>query len=323
MKTNTYKRSCLAMLLCACAPWLVRAEVAPAQKKPAPIQPTAADVPYGSHERQVLDFYRAESAGPTPVLINFHGGAWKRGDKHDANTLLPHALRHGVSYVSVNYRFISQAKDAGISPPVKAPLDDAARAVQFVRSKAAEWNIDREFVVVAGGSAGACSALWLAFHEDMADPQSGDPVARESTRPVFVIAGGAQTSLDPQQMKEWTPNISYGAHAFGLADHQSQNFEGFLAARESILPWIDKYSPYALLTADDPPVFLQYQDTPVVGQPQKDATHTSNFGAKLKEKSDLLGVECVLVHPGAPETKYKNSAMYLTEKLKELKGQPR
>ena len=58
---------------------------------------------------------------------------------------------------------------------MKAPLEDAARALQFVRSKAAQWNLDKQRIGASGGSAGACSALWLAFHDDMADPNSQDP----------------------------------------------------------------------------------------------------------------------------------------------------
>lgn len=67
-------------------------------------------------------------------------------------------------------------------PPVKGPLSDAARPLQFVRSKATEWNVDKERIAASGGSAGTCSSLWLAFHTDMADPKSEDPVAHESTR---------------------------------------------------------------------------------------------------------------------------------------------
>ena len=103
-----------------------------------------------------------------------------------------------------------RGETAGISPPVKWPLEDAARALQFVRSKAAEWNIDKTRIGASGGSAGAYSSLWLAFHDDMADPQSSDPIARESTRLLCAGVVGAQTSLDPKQMKEWTPNINYG-----------------------------------------------------------------------------------------------------------------
>jgi hypothetical protein len=36
-------------------------------------------------------------------------------------------------------------------------------------------------------------------------------------------------------------------------------FEAFLAAREKILPWIAEYSPYALVSSDDPPVYLLLQ----------------------------------------------------------------
>jgi acetyl esterase/lipase len=38
-------------------------------------RPTQANVAYGSHERQVLDFYKAESKQPTPLLFFIHGGA--------------------------------------------------------------------------------------------------------------------------------------------------------------------------------------------------------------------------------------------------------
>jgi len=60
----------------------------------------------------------------------------------------------------------------------------------------------------------------------------------------------AQTSLDPQQLKEWTPNSKYGGHAFGFMPDpkdiktRDTQFAEFLAARESILPWIKEYSPY-------------------------------------------------------------------------------
>src|SRR6185295_17550271 len=106
------------------------------------------------------------------------------------------------SVVSVEYRFVPQAQAAGVKPPVEWPLRDAARALQFVRSKAVEWNLDKKRIGATGGSAGACSSLWLAFHNDLADPKSADPIARESTRLWCAAVLGAQTSLDPRQLKE-------------------------------------------------------------------------------------------------------------------------
>src|SRR5207247_1560778 len=107
------------------------------------------------------------------------------------------------SVVSINYRFVSEAAAAGIKPPVQWPLHDAARALQFVRSKADEWNLDKSRIAASGSSAGACSALWLAFHDDLADPKSSDPTGRESTRLFCAAVVRAQTSLDPKQMTKW------------------------------------------------------------------------------------------------------------------------
>src|SRR4029453_9586559 len=158
--------------------------------------------------------------------------------------------KEGISVVSINYRYASQAAADGVNPPVKAPLHDAARALQFVRSKAAEWNIDKQRIGATGGSAGACSSLWLAFHPDLAVKGGSDPIARESTRLWCAAVVGAQTSLDPAQLKEWTPNSRYGGHAFGFMPDPNDlktrdtQFAAFLAARESVLPWIKEYSPY-------------------------------------------------------------------------------
>lgn len=274
--------------------------------------PTAANYKYGPHERNVLDFWQAESDKPTPLLFFIHGGGWMGGDK--AGIAVEPYLKAGISVVSINYRYISQAQEE--VPPVKAPLHDAARALQTVRSKAAEWNIDKTRIGASGGSAGACSSLWLAFHPDMADPQSSDPVARESTRLFCAAVNGAQTTLDPAQMKEWTPNSRYGGHAFlPLEGKERASFDAFLAAREKIQPWIAEYSPYALVSSDDPPVYLNYGPPPALGQEQKDPTHTANFGVKLQEHCKANGVSCALYYSGV-EGVAKSSTEYLLATLK-------
>ena len=293
-------------------------------KAPAQTTPTVANVHYGEHERQVLDFWKAESSKPTPLLFHIHGGGGVAGDKALVASLDQY-LAAGLSVVSINYRYSTQAQIAGVKPPVEWPIHDAARALQFVRSKAAEWNIDKARIGATGGSAGACSSLWLAFHKDLADPKSSDPIARESTRLWCAAVIGAQTSLDPQQLKEWTPNSRYGGHAFGFMPDPKDNktrdtqFAEFLAAREQILPWIKEYSPIEHVSADDPPIYMIYSTPPALGQDQKDPTHTSNYGVKLQEKLRSVGVECELVYPGAPDVKHPQVQDYLIEKLKAAK----
>ena len=189
-------------------------------------------------------------------------------------------------------------------------MHDAARALQFVRSKAKEWSIDKQRIGAAGGSAGACSSLWLAFHDDLAKSNSEDPITRESSRLWCAAVVNAQTSLDPKQMKQWTPNSKYGGHAFGKA-----NFAEFLAARDSILPWIKEYSPYALVTKDDPPVYIRYVRRPAIGTDAKDPTHTANFGVKLKEHCENIGTSCEVAYPGAQDVRQSPTA-YLIQTLK-------
>jgi acetyl esterase/lipase len=344
MRTHLTK-TLTALLLLGMATPLTAAEPAkpadakPADAKPAPATrkaakkpaaplpplpaPTQANVKYGDHERQVLDFYQAKSdtGKPTPLLFFIHGGGWVNGDKSRPGSLVQ-CLDAGISVVSINYRLTTQAQMAGIKTPVEWPLKDAARALQFVRSKAKEWNIDKERIAASGGSAGACSSLWLAFVPDMADPQSSDPISRESTRLWCAAVNGAQTTLDPQQMKEWTPNSRYGGHAFGFMPDpkdrttRDTQFAAFLAAREQLLPEIQKYSPYAHVSADDPPIYLYYSAAPAVGQEQRDPTHTANFGVKLQERLREVGVPCELVYPGAPEVKHAQVHEFLIEKLK-------
>jgi len=292
------------------------AKAAPKARPPS-LKPTLADVPYGSHPKQVLDFYKANSSKPTGLVYYIHGGGWMGGSKYPFGAA-PY-LKAGISVVSIEYRFVSEAEAAGVKPPVQWPLHDAARALQFVRSKAGEWNIDKTRIGATGGSAGACSSLWLAFHDDMADPQSDDPIARESTRLTCAAVAGAQTSLDPKQMKEWTPNSNYGGHAFGFTGDgktRVSQFQQFLEGRDKILPWIKEYSPYELATADDPPVFLAYGGPPALGRAEKDPTHSANFGLKLQEKLRGLGVECYLAYPGATDLKYRGIGEFLIAKLK-------
>ena len=272
-------------------------------------KPTVSEIAYGKHDRNVLDFWKAESDSPTPVAFVIHGGGWKGGSKERLDRFAdPNALlKAGISVVAINYRYVTSTE----KPPVKAPLHDAARALQFVRSKANAWNLDKKRIGAAGGSAGACSSLWLAFHDDLADPKSKDPVARESSRLSCAAVTGAQTTLDPKQMVEWTPNSRYGGHAFGL-----RSFADFLKQREKILPWIGEYSPYALVTKDDPPVYLIYRTPPAIGKDQKDPTHTSNFGVKLLEHCKSKGVACELFYPGLPNVKHDNPTAFLISQLK-------
>jgi len=295
-----------------------------AQEKPSvgPL-PTAADYAYGKDsERQRFDFWQAKSDKPTPLVLMIHGGGWTGGDKSGYVGAVQPYLDAGISVAAINYRFIAQAMEQKVEPPVKACVYDAARALQTIRSKANHWNVDPKRVGATGGSAGACTSLWLALHDDLADPKSDDPVARQSSKLTCAAVSGAQSSLDPKELREWMPNAIYGGHAFGFAApgrSRPEEFELLIANREKVLPWIKEYSPIELVTKDDPPIYLDYPNQkmpPVLGQEGPDPTHSALYGIKLEEKLAAAGVETIVSYPGHEDQKYKSIAGFLVAKLK-------
>ncbi|MBI5693839.1 MAG: alpha/beta hydrolase fold domain-containing protein [Verrucomicrobia bacterium] len=284
--------------------------------------PTWSEVPYGPHFRQTLDFWQASSAEPTPLVFYVHGGGWAADDKSEIHRHLDvrALLKAGISVAAVNYRFLVDAHAAGVSPPVEWPLGDARRALQFVRAKAPEWKVDPARIAGSGVSAGGCAVLWLALHDDMADPQGADPIARASTRLAAVAAKSPVVSLDPQQLREWIPNSVFGAHAFGYAgSSRAESFAPFLAAREAHLPQIRRFSPIEFASRDDPPVFLEFpnQDKPPVpGEPQTDPTHSAVSGLMLARALQPLGVKVELRYRGDGRTGHANLQEALVDFLR-------
>lgn len=286
-----------------------------AKKEPPkpPVPPTGENLKYGPHARNVLDFFQAKSDKPTPLAFCIHGGGWQGGDKASYYGRVKQFLDNGISVVTINYRLMAQANEQKVTPPVKAPLEDAARALQFVRSKAKEWNIDKTRIGATGGSAGGCSSLWLAFHDEMADPKSDDPVARESTRLYCAGVDGAQVTLDPKEVREWLPNYTYGAHAFGL-----KSLDEVERDRSKLASWIKEYSPMSHVTKDDPPIGLYYGGVKgaKVGENHPDPTHSPILGVKLAEKLKATGIDVVFHSNTEPNMKLPTSTKYLIEYLK-------
>jgi acetyl esterase/lipase len=286
------------------------------------IPPTHADVSYGKHFRQGMDVWLPEDSQPAPLVLYIHGGGWAAHDKTDIHQHLDlqKLLGEGVAVASINYRFILDAEAGGISPPVRAPLADAARALQFLRSKAGEWRIDSQRIAATGVSAGGFTSLWLAMHDDMADDLSADPVTRQSTRLKAVAAKAPQATLDPKLLLEWMPGSNYGGHAFGFQKpgmSRAEAFPALVAAREELLPQIQEYSPLHHASADDPPLFITFTSNalpPVKGMKEPDPTHSSLHGAMLQEALLPLGVQVELALPSA-ETERSMEA-FLIEQLR-------
>ena len=256
----------------------------------AKVKPTEADVKYGPHERNVLDFWKAESDKPTPLVVFIHGGGFVGGDKSKASgAAVQRCLDAGVSFMSINYRFRKHA-------PIQDILRDAARAIQFVRHNAKKYNIDSKRVASFGGSAGAGTSLWLAVHADLADPDNADPVLRQSSR---LVAAGCLSGQATYNLLEWDTLIGPFKKEWMRSPNEKVEFYHFEDESEFETPEGRKIladcSMIGLITPDDPPIYMLCPLPNTEPTNRGHYVHHPRHVLAVKKRCKEKKVECVTV----------------------------
>jgi len=230
-------------------------------------------VSYGESTRQVFDAFLPDSEEPTPAVLYFHGGGFVAGSRTSiydgaAADGLAALVEAGVAYITVDYSLLVVGTE---TEGVIRSLRDARRALQFVRYYATAFNVDPERIGLLGSSAGAGTSLWLAFHDDMAEPGSDDPIARQSTRVQAALVGGTQSTYDllrwptdvysptyPLTVDELLGEVAlaaqvvtfYGLPASLLGDPDALRAE---LESEEYTAYRDDLDMLDLMTSDDPP----------------------------------------------------------------------
>ena len=279
-----------------------------ARNSPA-AKPDHGNISYGEHERNVYDLWLAKSDSPAPLVIYYHGGGFRAGDKGSIKPQLLNALlKKGISVAAANYRLSGSA-------PFPAQMHDSARALQHIRLNAKKYNIDPERIAATGGSAGGHISLWLAFHDDMANKESKEPLERQSTRLKTAAVTAAQSSIDPRFIQELfnTDQVNLAvAQLFGMKGPEDINNAKFHSLFEEA-------SPLTHLTRDDVPVLAYYNQANTElpkNSSGREHIHHPKFGIILKEKMKKAGLECQLLlredHPREPIDKF---VTFFVEKL--------
>ena len=96
----------------------------------------------------------------------------------------------GVTVFALKYRLPNQK---GSPYSMENVRQDVYRAMRLVRSRAAEFKIDKNRVGMLGFSAGGAVVMMVAFDKGDGDPNAADPIDRENGRPDFqmmVYPGG-------------------------------------------------------------------------------------------------------------------------------------
>jgi acetyl esterase/lipase len=281
----------------------------PGAEAPSLPIPTHENISYGPHARNTLDFWQAKGDGPRPLLVYIHGGGWLTGDKSKKGPAFKPFLDKGISCAAFNYRLTPEH-------PLPAPVHDAARAIQFLRFKGRDWNINTSRIALTGPSAGACTSMWLLLHDDLANPVAVDPVLRESTRVCAASVQVGQTSIDPTVIEGWLgPNVLKHPMIFMAVGESS--IDAAMRNYKIHRKVYTEFSPINHLDAKDPPLFMTCSAE--MGLPCRDAGHGIHhpvYGVKLKEKSDGVGHECHLVVPGVSSSRnFDNGDVILLRKL--------
>lgn len=126
------------------------------------------------HAQQKLDLFVPEkAAGPTPLLVWIHGGAWVSGDKADNPPLRRGYVQRGYAVASLNYRLSQTA----LYP---AQIEDCKAALRWLRAHAKEYNLDPARIGVWGGSAGGHLVALLGSTGDIKDFDVGEHLDQSS-----------------------------------------------------------------------------------------------------------------------------------------------
>jgi acetyl esterase/lipase len=100
--------------------------------------------------------YQPQGAGPFPLVLDLHGGAWTRKDRYAEEPMDRAIASSGVVVVAIDMTLSGEV-------PYPANIQDANYGIRWMKSKAREWKADGSSVGIYGSSTGGHIAILLAM----------------------------------------------------------------------------------------------------------------------------------------------------------------
>ncbi|MCF6214240.1 MAG: alpha/beta hydrolase [Flavobacteriaceae bacterium] len=270
----------------------------------------AKDIAYNTNERTKFDIFLPNTSQPTAIVLFIHGGGFVSGYKEIAYGAvraddIRTYLRNNIAFATISYTFLEQT---GETEGVLKPMNDVKRALQYIRSRAADFNLNKK-VVLTGKSAGAGTSLWIAFHDDMRDVNNPDSVLRESTRVSGVAVHESQASYNVDRwindvFTDYNLTLNDVASNSVLANKITRLY-GIQSMDEYNLPQVQSYRKkvdmLAMFTQDDPEIWVSNIKQPVVYPTRSEVmVHHAFHARELKKRADVLGVNNVVYYGSNP-----------------------
>jgi acetyl esterase len=194
----------------------------------------------------------ADTAGPHPVLVYFHGGGWVMGDLDTHDVLCRQlCVASGVAVLSVDYRLAPEHRFPGA-------FDDCLAATRWVQREGAALGLDAGRLALGGDSAGGNLAAAVAIA--LRDGGDAQPALQLLIYPATDMRAVAPShTVNAQGYLLTADTIAYFRHHYiaDPADWVDWRASPLLAADLSGLP------PALVLTAGYDPLRdegLQYAD---------------------------------------------------------------
>ena len=248
----------------------------------------------------LMDVYYPENPNGYGI-IHITGSGWSRRMSYDAKMINHnrHVKMDGEALVRAGYTLFSINHRAEPRFRYPAAVEDAQRAVRFIRYHAEKFGINPDRIGAIGGSSGGHLVCMLGVLDGDTVPEDDTPINRMSSKVQCVIARAAPTSFLER----------------GFGD----SFLGFKKREKSIEYKIaQEASPIFHVSPDDPPILLVHGDQDEVVP----VSHSKNMYEKLQEMnivSKLYVVEGGAHGPGLVNTpEWKNEFVnWMDEHLKE------
>lgn len=253
--------------------WLSFASAALAQNPPSLPAGVVAhrDLAYvtGGHAQQKLDLFLPEkTAGPTPLIVWIHGGAWVSGDKSDNPPLRSGFVQRGYAVASLNYRLSGVA----LFP---AQIEDCKAALRWLRAHAKEYNLDPAHIGVWGGSAGGHLVALLGTTGGVKDFDVGENLDQSSA----VQAVG--DFFGPTDFVQMDAHALKGTHLIhdDPGSPESRVIGGPIQDKANYEK-VQRANPIKYLTKDAPPYLIVHGDQdPLVPHHQSELLYAALKGA--------------------------------------------
>ena len=253
------------------------------------------NISYGPDRKNTLDLWIADSKSNSPFVIYIHGGGFGAGSKNAAYSKnnfkrVKKLLKNNISFATIDYSFKNN-EDFLFSS-----LNDAKRALQFLRFNSEKYNLLKDKVALMGSSAGATSSLWIGLQDDMSDKNSPDPILRESTKVSCIVGMAAAHSLNLNRWKNMADvDEAYLKSIFkkylGKMDAEKWMQRSF---DENYISEVDFFEK---MDANDPPIFIFNPGKNRKPKNIADFHHNPLHAKVLKQKADSLRLKNVVYAP--------------------------